>query len=99
MAVGPATNQPLLDQSIAQPRRRRRGDGHSVGQLGHALWPARGQDDKGAVLGEGDVLAGIGQRAGGDGDEDPTGAEDGIDHRVGFNVLGPAVYMHLLTIA
>ena len=39
------------------------------------------------------------ERARRHGDEDATGAEDGIDHRVGFNVLGPAVYMHLLTIA
>ena len=33
------------------------------------------------------------------GHEDATGGENGVDHRVGLEVLSPSIYMHRLTIA
>ena len=98
VAVGPSTNETLLHQAVAQSRRGGRSDRDCLGQLGHALRPARGQDDEGAVLGEGDLLARVGQRASGDGHEDPAGAQDGVDHRVLAEVGGPGQSIHTATI-
>jgi hypothetical protein len=49
-------------------------------------------------LREGHVLTGIGQGARRYGHEDATGAENGVDHRVGLEVLSPRIYMHRVTI-
>jgi hypothetical protein len=54
-------------------------DSQGGGKVGDALWPPGPHDDEGPELGQGDVLADVGEAAGGDGDEGAAGGDEGVD--------------------
>ena len=60
-----------------------RGDGHRLGQGANRLGTAGGEDHECPVLGEGDLLADIGERAGRHPDEGTAGRDHGVDDGVG----------------
>ncbi|HTU38257.1 MAG TPA: SCO family protein [Acidimicrobiales bacterium] len=79
---GAPSDETLLYEAFAHPRGGGRCDRNGLGQSGHTLRSPGGQHDERAVLGEGDLLAYVGQRARRDGDEDPAGVEHGVDQLV-----------------
>jgi hypothetical protein len=72
-SIRAASDEALLDQTVAHPRRRGWSHRDRLGERRHALRTPRGQDDQRAVLGERDFLAHVSERTSSDGDEDARG--------------------------
>lgn len=92
-----AHDQALLDQAIAHARSGGRRDVHCFGKFGEALWATGCKDNERAVLGEGHLFGYVPKRASCHGNEDPTGAQYGVDDCLTVDSSGESL-LHILMI-